>query len=87
MGLHIDDKMDPKMEPKGTRTKTLKLSYRERVNPPDALPGGTKIDLSWILILGLSQDSLWGSLCGHFCLHGGGLGQVQRVHGRGWTQL
>ncbi len=60
-----------KWSQKGQGRTKIKLSYRVRVNPPDALPGGTKIELSWILILGLSQDSLFGSLCGHFCSTGG----------------
>ncbi len=43
-GSQNDPKMEPKMEPKGTRTKKIKLSHRLRVNPPDALPGDTKMD-------------------------------------------
>ena len=43
LGPQNDSKMEPKMEPKGTSTKKLKLSYRARVNPPDPLPGGTKV--------------------------------------------
>ena len=30
-----------------------------RVDPPDAIPGGTKIDLFWILIPDLSQGPLF----------------------------
>ncbi len=61
------------MEPKGTRTKKWKLSYRSRVNPPDALPGGPKINLFVDPDSGPLSKPLFWNLCCHFCPQGAGM--------------